>query len=175
MRRGEVAGLQWTDVDLDAGRLEVRTELIQMGYKVAEDRPKTEASDAPVPLDKATVTLLRAWRKQQAAEQLAAGEAWVPCGRVFTRQDGAEYHPQWITKRFERLAFYAGVPPIRLHDTRHGAACLAHASGASMKAIQSLLRHASYAITADTYTTVFAELGEARWKTSRRRCLDVVR
>ncbi len=65
------------------------------------------------------------------------------------------------SKRFERLAFYAGVPPIRLHGTRHGAACLAHSSGASMKAIQSLLRHASYTITADTYTTVFAELGEA--------------
>jgi hypothetical protein len=60
-----------------------------------------------------------------------------------------------------RLSFYAGVPPIRLHDAGHGAACLAHASGASMKAIQALLLHASYSITADLYTRVFAELGEA--------------
>jgi integrase len=80
---------------------------------------------------------------------------------VFTKPDGTAYHPQWLTKRFERLSFGAGVPPIRLHDTRHGAACLAHAAGASMKAIQALLRHASYSITADTYTTVFAELGDA--------------
>jgi integrase len=75
-------------------------------------------------------------------QQLAAGEAWQGSGRVFTREDGSAHHPQWITKRFERLAFDAGVPPIRLHDTRHGAACLAHVSGASMKAIQALLRHA---------------------------------
>ena len=62
---------------------------------------------------------------------------------------------------FLRAVFDAGLPPIRLHDLRHGAATLAHASGADLKAIQSLLRHASYAITADTYTSVLDEVSEA--------------
>jgi len=58
---------------------------------------------------------------------------------------------------FERAAMDAGLPPIRLHGLRQGAATLARAAGASMQAIQALLRHASYTITADTYTTVLQE------------------
>jgi integrase len=58
---------------------------------------------------------------------------------------------------FERAAFRAHLPPIRLHDLRHGAATLAHAAGADIKAIQAMLRHANLSITADTYTTVLHE------------------
>ncbi len=123
-----------------------------------EDDPKTDASNAPVPLGKDTVTLLRAWRKDQMADQLAIGPDWINSGRVFTQLSGAALHPAQITLAFARAAFSAGLPPIRLHDLRHGAATLAHAAGADMKAIQALLRHASYKVTADTYTTVLQEV-----------------
>lgn len=62
-----------------------------------------------------------------------------------------------ITDIFEWAAFKAGLPPIRLHDLRHGAASLAHAAGADMKAISHMLGHSSLSITADTYTSVFEE------------------
>jgi integrase len=156
MRRGEVAGVRWPDVDLDGALVHVETELVQVGWDVEEDTPKTEASAAPVPFDKSTVTLLRAWRKVRMADQLAVGPDWVSSGRVFTKMSGAALHPERITRMFQQ-AFDAELPPIRLHDLRHGAATIAHAAGADIKAIQALLRHASHSITADTYTIVLQE------------------
>jgi integrase len=157
LRRGEVAGPRWPDIDLDAGVLRVETERIQLGWEVAEDEPKSEASAAPLPLDEATVAALRAWRKAQMREQLAAGPAWVSSGRVFTREDGRALHPALITHWFRHAAFAAHLPPVRLHDLRRGTGSLMHAAGADMKAISTRLRHATTAITADVYTTVFAE------------------
>ena len=66
--------------------------------------------------------------------------------------------PRNATARFERIAFEAGLPPIRLHDLRHGAATIAHAAVLYLKAIQAMLRHSSITITADTYTSVLDEV-----------------
>ena len=68
------------------------------------------------------VAALRAWRKAQLAERLAWGEAWTDTGRVFTREDGTAVPGQWVSVRFETLAYRAGLPPVRFHDLRHGAA-----------------------------------------------------
>jgi integrase len=161
MRRGEMAGLRWPDIDLANSVLHIETELVQLGWEVDEDTPKTEASAAPVPIDKQAVALLKAWRKAQMADQAAMGPDWAKSGRVFTQLSGAALHPARITAMFEREAFDAQLPPIRLHDLRHGAATLAHAAGADIKAIQAMLRHANLAITADTYTTVLQETQSA--------------
>src|SRR6185437_8905634 len=99
-----------------------------------------------------------AWRKQQLAERVRWGSAWTDTGLVFTREDGAAYHPAHLSGRFERLAFAAGLPPIRFHDLRHGAATLALAGGADIAAVSRLLRHSSVQITADIYTEVLPEL-----------------
>jgi integrase len=69
-----------------------------------------------------TVTVLRNWRKAQLAERLAWGLAWTDTGRVLTREDGMPLLPGWISQRFTALAGRAKLPPIRLHDLRHGAA-----------------------------------------------------
>jgi integrase len=91
------------------------------------------------------------------AERLAWDEAWTDSGRVFTRENGTSLDPSFVTARFQRLAFAAGLPPIRLHDLRHGAASLAKRAGADIKAIREMLRHSSHAITADTYTSTFED------------------
>ena len=85
LRRGEACGLRWPDTDLDAAEIAILTQLVQNGWDVEEDSPKTEASDDTVTLDRETVAVLRAWRKAQLAERLAWGEAW---GR-----DWARIHP----------------------------------------------------------------------------------
>ena len=89
---------------------------------------------------------------------MSSGVHWTGTGRVFTREDGADHHPSTLTAVFEREACRAGMPPIMLHDLRHGAATLALASGAEMREVQALLRHASLVITMDTYTSVLPEL-----------------
>jgi integrase len=130
---------------------------VQLGWEATASTPKTEASDATVALDKDTVVVLKAWRKAQLAERLRWGKAWTDTGHVFTAERGGPLHPDRITDIFEWAAFKAGLPPIRLHDLRHGAASIAHAAGADLKAISHLLRHSSITITADTYTSVFGE------------------
>ena len=104
------------------------------------------------------MSVLQAWRRGQLAERLAMGEHWTDTGLVFTLEDGTAYYPDRLTDIFEREAFRAGLPPIRFHDSRHSAASIAHAAGASMKDIQALLRHSSLTITADLYTSVFEDL-----------------
>ncbi|RBQ21980.1 hypothetical protein DP939_04750 [Spongiactinospora rosea] len=80
---------------------------------------------------------------------------------MFTKEDGSGLHPAWVTEEFERIAFEIGLPPIRLHDLRHGAATLALAAGVDMKTVSAMLRHSSQAITSDTYTSVLPEVAHS--------------
>ncbi len=159
LRRGEVCGLEWEDLDLAAGELTVRIQRVKVTYsQVEEGAPKTDASEDSIPLDAETVAVLRRHRRAQRAERLAWGEAWVDSGKVFTREDGSPLHPDQVYDEFMRTAYAAGLPPIRLHDLRHGAATLMLAGGADMKVVQALLRHSSMQVTSDTYTSVLPEV-----------------
>lgn len=82
-------------------------------------------------------------------------------GRVFIQENGELLHPANVTRRFVELYEEIGLPPIRLHDLRHGAATLAHAAGADLKDIQEMLGHSSITITADTYTSLLPETDRA--------------
>ena len=101
--------------------------------------------------------MLQAWRARQRQERRAWGAAWADSGAVFTREDGAPLHPGYLTGRFERLARRAGLPPIRLHDLRHGAASLTYRAARDLKAVQALLGHTQISLTADVYTLLFED------------------
>ena len=122
----------------------------------------------PVAVDRRTVQVLREYRRRQQQQQdrrIAAGKVWQDSGYVFVRKDGSPIHPGYASGRFRLLvATTSDVPPIRLHDLRHGAASLAHEAGADLKTLQDLLGHSSIVITADTYTSVLP--------TTQRRCAD---
>jgi integrase len=89
MRRGEVAGLAWHDVDLDNGELAVRQARVTVNYRVTDSGPKTEKGRRTLSLDPTTVTALRAHRRRQLEEQLAWSAGWTDSGLVFTRDDGS--------------------------------------------------------------------------------------
>ena len=161
VRRGEACGLPWPDVDLEAAQLFVGIERVQVGWEVVEDDPKSEAGKRPVALDKDTVAALRSHRKRQLQERLAWGEDWTDSGKVFTHEDGTPLHPDYVTDLFERLAFALGLPPIRLHDLRHGHASYALAAGVDIKVVQERLGHSTERLTRDTYTTVLDEVARA--------------
>lgn len=93
MRRGELLGLRWLDVDLEEGFLAVRQTRVSVDYEVAVGTPKTERGNRTVALDPATVAVLREHRSRQLEERLAWGPAWTDTGLVFTRADGTEIHP----------------------------------------------------------------------------------
>jgi integrase len=93
MRRGEVLGLRWVDVDLDRGRVAVRQTLVIAGRQVVISEPKTGRSRRSIALDPRSVAALRSWRAAHAAERLAWGAGWTDSGLVFTREDGTPIHP----------------------------------------------------------------------------------
>lgn len=157
LRRGEACGIRWADVDLAAGEIQVAVNRVQVGWDVFETDPKSEASQAPVTLDQAAVGVLTDWQLRQRDEASKWGDAWTDTGHVFTKESGQAYHPSYVSSRFEHAAFELGLPPCRLHDLRHATASLARHAGADLKAIQALLRHANYTITADMYTAIFQE------------------
>ena len=160
LRRGEAVGLRWTEIDLEAGLLTVNRQVVQLGWATVESPPKAD-SVRTIPLDTRTTEVLRAHRARQASWRLAAGPSWTDTSRVFTHPDGTDLHPETVTQRFTKLAKQAGLPPIRLHDLRHGAATLALAAGADLKTVSQMLGHSTIVITADTYTSVLPEHARA--------------
>jgi hypothetical protein len=123
--------------------------------------PKTTSSEGLVALDADTVVVLRQHEANQDAARARLGSDWVDTDLLFTQPDGSPLHPADVTARFQELTRQAGLPPIRLHDLRHGAATLALAAGVDMKVVQHMLRHSSITVTSDTYTTVLPEVALA--------------
>jgi len=160
LRRGELCGLRWQDVDLDARLLVVRQQVVQVGHRVVVGKPKTASGeDRPVDLDAGTVRILRAWKRRQAAERLQSGPAWHDTGLLFTRPDGSGWHPQQVTKRFRQLATAAGLPPCRLHDLRHLSASLQLAAGVDIAVVSKRLGHSALSFTCDTYCHLIGKAG----------------
>ncbi len=153
MRRAEVCGLRWADVDLDAGPLSVRRGRVAVDYEVAEGEPKSNRART-VGLGPATVAALRAHRRRQLEERMAWGEAWTDSGLVFTAEDGTGLHPQSLRAVLRRLATAAGVPVVAFHNLRHCAATHALANGVPVKVVSDMLGHASTSITEDVYAHV---------------------
>ncbi len=145
LRRSE-CGLRWSDIDLDRSVLTIERNRTTVGYQVVEGDPKTPAGRRAVALDKRSVQILRVHRRYEQdrrAEAAENGKPWTDSGYVFTRSDGLPINPNYATTRFRLLARRAGLPPVRLHDLRHGAASLAHEAGADLKTLQDLLGHSS--------------------------------
>jgi integrase len=158
LRRGEILGLRWKeDVDLEAAELRIQQALTAVGYKIVTTEPKTHRSERPVPLDPASVTVLRAWRKRQAEERLAAGEAWQDSGLVFTDGLGRPLHPDEFSKTFQRHVRASGLRRIRLHDLRHSYATAALSAGMPAKVLSQILGHVSVAFTLDVYAIPTAD------------------
>jgi len=161
LRRGEAAGLRWSDLDLDAGTLTVTGQLQQLGGRLIAGPPKTDAGSRLVALDWTTIAALRAHRGRQHAERAAIGTSWTETGFVFTTRTGKPVGPDRLTRLFRRLVTESGLPPVTLHGLRHGAATLALAAGTDLKIVQDQLGHSSITLTADTYTSVLPETARA--------------
>ena len=154
MRRGELGGLSWSDLDLESGRVTISQTRVSVGYEVVTTTPKSKSSKRSFLLDPATVTALKAWKRRRKAERLAWGPGWIDTGLVFGKEDGTPYHPQRITQAFARKAKAAGLPAIRLHDVRHSYATAGLEAGVPLKVMSERLGHSSISITGDLYTHV---------------------
>jgi len=160
MRRGEVLGLRWSDVDLQRGRLSIAHTITTMYDTVIIGPTKSNRSRRNVSLDPETVRVLKAHRRAQAQERLAAGELWDPApGLVFCQEDGTYVHPDRFTDTFQRHVRETGLPKLRgPHGLRHTWATLALQSGVHPKVVSDRLGHSTIAVTIDTYSHVAPSL-----------------
>jgi integrase len=161
LRRGEGVGVDWVNLDLDAGELTVHREIIVDGWTPIEEDPKTEESAATIALDSLTVAALREHKARQDAERKKAGDAWTETGKVFTDELGGWLHPDAVSEEFRRIYTRAGLPPINLRGARHCAATLIHAGGGDIHSVKETPRHATIQLTSDTYTSLFKDVDRA--------------
>jgi len=153
MRRGEVLGLRWSDVDLDASRLAVRNAIVSVAYEVLESSPKSHQARV-IDLDATTTALLRRHRERQQTAREEFGDKNDDCDLVICAEDGTPIHPQSFSQAFVRVIERAGLRRIRLHDLRHTHATIAVKAGVPVKVISERLGHESPAFTLKQYAHV---------------------
>ena len=157
MRRGELAGLPWSNVDLDAARLTVNQQIVSVQYKLIEGDLKTPTSRRSIDLDPRTVAELRRHRRRQLEERMATGQRGDD-GYVFAKPGGSPIHPDLISQTFERAVAKLDIPRIRLHDLRHTHATILLQQNVHPKVVSERLGHSSVAFTMTVYQHVMPGL-----------------
>ncbi|MER5571459.1 site-specific integrase [Streptomyces goshikiensis] len=153
LRRGELVGLRWSDIDLDNRVLHVRQQTQRRRGKLYQDDPKSRRQRV-VPLPAMCIAPLRWHRLKQRAIFRDTGVAWSEAGAVFATRNGRTVEPRNVYRAFTRVAAGAGLRVVRLHDARHGCATLLTAAGVAPRVIMEILGHSQISITMDVYTHV---------------------
>jgi len=151
LRRGELAALRWSDLDVERGTLTVTRNRVRVGPDVVEVKPKS-GKGRTVAVPPSTLAALKVWRRRQLEERVAwAGAAEEPNDAMFTAENGAPINPLAISKRWDAAVKASGLPRLRLHDARHCAASLMLASGSDIFTVSRALGHANIQTTASVY------------------------
>jgi len=154
LRKGEVLGLAWSDVNLDTAELTISHQLQRVGRQLLRRDTKTQASDAVLPLPDICVTALKRRQGEQPADREAAGEVWEEWGFVFTSRHGTPIDPRNFNREFTTRCRRAGVPVITVHDARRTCATLLVDLDVHPRVVMQVLRHAKFSITMEIYSKV---------------------
>jgi len=157
LRKGELLGLKWQDVDWNEGKLHVRRALTSVKGGFLEQPPKN-GKGRTVVLTKLALNALHKHRAKQLEERLQAGEYWHGSDYVFASEVGRPLQPKTVFAKFKHLLKKAGLPDIRFHDLRHTAATLLLRQGVHPKVVQEMLGHSSIQMTMDVYSHVLPDL-----------------
>ena len=165
LRQGELLGLKWDDVDMEAGTLQVRRTLTTAKGGPVLSAPKTKASRRTVKLSKTALEALRSHLTRQLEDIDRVGSLWRENGLIFASEVGEPLDRREIsTRRFKPLLERAGLPRVRFHDLRHTCATLLLSKNVNPKIVSEMLGHATIAITLDTYSHVLPTMQESAAK-----------
>ncbi len=164
MRRGELLGLKWQDINFVQGVLQVQRALTRMptglGYK--ETEPKTRKSRRSIVLTAFAVEALKKHQARQLELKKAAGDAWEEHDYVFCNAAGRHLHPGHdVLEELKKLLKKVGLPDVRFHDLRHSTATLLLSKGVHPKVVQEILGHSEISMTLDTYSHVLPTMQKA--------------
>ena len=162
MRRGELLGLRWCDIDLGKASISVVQSLYRLsGGEFVIKEPKSPHSRRLVALSPSVAELLHRHHTEHEAQKILLGKMLGGDDLVFAHPDGSPLDPSTVTHAFGKLIKKAGLPHIRFHDLRHTHATLMLKGGVHPKIVSERLGHANIGITLDTYSHVVPGLQEA--------------
>jgi integrase len=159
LRRGELQGLKWDDVDLGAGTLQVRRTLSEPKGGYIFEAPKS-GKGRNIRLTQRAIAALRGHRNRQLEERLQSPQ-WQDQGLVFPSTVGTPLLGGNLNRAFKATLRRTGLPAIRFHDLRHTCATLLLRQGVNPKYVQELLGHADISLTLNTYSHVLPDMGDA--------------
>jgi integrase len=154
LRRGEIAGLRWSDVDLDEKSLAITNNRVAAGNRSVENDPKSEASRRTLPLPERIVSVLRSAKVRQAAERLALGATTGTWEYVVSNEIGEPYAPGVLSRYWRKSVKAAGIRHIKLHAARHTCATLMHLQGVPVAVIAAWIGHKDASLTMKLYTRI---------------------
>ncbi len=161
MRRGELLGLKWQDINFETGILQVRrvlsrvpTNMPEREHVYVEAEPKTQKSRRSVMIAPFALEALKKHRNDQLEAKLKAGAFWQEYDYMFCTLHGTHLNPNHVVEEFKKLLNRARLPNIRFHDLRHSAATLLLSLGVHPKVVQELLGHTQISMTMDVYSHV---------------------
>lgn len=162
MRRGELCGLEWKDIDFELAVISVRRSSLYLSSKgVFEDETKNETSERCMKVSDDVIAMLRIWRAEQAKERLRMGDQWQDNDRLFTAWNGAPIRPDVITAWFHKFVTKNGLPPIHVHSLRHTNATLLIAAGTNLTTVAARLGHANTTTTSKIYAHAIKSADQA--------------
>jgi integrase len=152
LRRGELLGLKWEDIDLERTTLSVRRSLGRAKGGIVIDAPKTVQGRRTVRLCAPAIAQLRSHHKRQLETRLMNGPDWRDEGWVFTTGIGTTVDPRDIGRDFRSILSKGKLSRIRFHDLRHSAATIAFSQNIHPKVVSEMLGHSKISVTLDLYT-----------------------
>ena len=161
LRKGELLGLRWEDVDLAAGELHVRQAAQRVAGELRFSAPKTRRSRRIVPLPELAADALRERRARQAVDRLAAGPDWWDSGLVFTTALGTPVEPRNLNRHWYGVRDRVGLSGVRFHDLRHTCVTLLLDAGVPPHIVQAIAGHSGIEVTMTIYAHAAREEQQA--------------
>lgn len=159
LRRGEMAALQWKDVNFSASTVSITQNRVHVKNSVVQKAPKSQAGNRVIKIGQDVLTALSD-AKTIYDDAVLNIPGFKNLGYILCKENGEPFHPDSITQRWERFIAKHHLPEIRLHDLRHSNATALIAAGVSPKVVQHRLGHANVSITLNTYTHVLPSMDE---------------
>ena len=153
MRRGELCGLEWSDVDFHENLIDINKSSLYLSQKgIFEDTTKTFSSKRVIKLSEPVISLLAEHKKVQAMERFKLGNQWEDHNKIFTQWNGKPIHPDTITGWFRKFIAKYHLPYVSIHSLRHTNATLLIAGGTDLRTVSQRLGHSNMTTTGNIYT-----------------------
>ena len=172
LRREEILGLRFRDIDFSAKTLHVQNTRTKVYEIVEEENTKSSASNRILYLDDELVSFLKKIQKKQVQHKLDLGDAYLDAiGYVYVREDGKTYYPDTVEKQLKKFLKKHGLPPVGLHELRHTYCSRLLTGGIDLTTVQHLMGHSDPRMTLGVYAHVSPEKAEQA-RGAMRRCLE---